>query len=113
MTRNDKPLAQQIHDLVASTGEIGKRVLDVSPDFGKITAAARTGVSHGRARKAMDPVARFWHGDALRWIVRSRVLMDLGLELVDVEHRVLSRGGFSHAVDEVQKYAEHLRSETS
>ncbi len=113
ITRNDKPLAQQIHDLVASTGEIGKRVLDASPDFGRITAAARTGVSHGRAQNAMDAAARFWHGDALRWIVRSRVLMDLGLDLAEVEHRVLSRGGFSHTVDEVQKYAERLRSEAS
>jgi hypothetical protein len=113
MARNDKPLAQQIHDLVASTGEIGKRVLDVSPDFGRITASARTGVSHGRAEQAMDPTGRFWHGDALRWIVRSRVLMDLGLDLAEVERRVLSRGGFNHTVDEVQKYAERLRSEVS
>jgi ApeA N-terminal domain 1 len=111
--RNDKPLAQQIHDLVASTGEIGKRVLDASPDFGRITASARTGVSHGRAQKAMDASGRFWHGDALRWIVRSRVLMDLGLDLAEVEHRVLSCGGFSHTVEEIQKYAEHLRSEAS
>jgi hypothetical protein len=113
MTRNDKPLAQQIHDLVASTGEIGRRVLVASPNFGKIAAAARTGVSHGPAEEAMDAVGRFWHGDALRWIVRSRVLMDLGLDLADVEHRVLSRGGFSHTVDEVEKYAQHLRSEES
>ena len=68
-TSNGKPLSRQIHDLVSSTGEIGKRVLDASPDFGKITAAARVGVSHGRAQNGWTQWDGF--GTAMRFVGSS------------------------------------------
>lgn len=106
--RNDKPLWKQIHDLVLSTGKIGQRVLEASPDFGPITAGARTGVSHGGALKKLDPVGRVWHGEVLRWVVRARILMDLGIPFEEVERRVLSRGAFNRTVDEIRTYFNDL-----
>jgi hypothetical protein len=99
---NYKPLARQIEDLVKSTGKIGMAVLDASPSFGQIVSSGRTGVSHGGASSQLDPVGREWHGDMLRWIVRARVLMDLGMESIDVERRVLQRAGFQHTLIQIR-----------
>lgn len=97
-SRNDKPLSKQIHDLVASTGRIGEEILKASAEFGQIAASARTGVSHGGAAKAIDPVERHWYGEVLRWVVRARVLMELGMRKEEIEDRVLGRASFRHAV---------------
>jgi hypothetical protein len=64
--RNDRPLIQQIQDLVSSTGEIGRYILAASPAFSRTVVGARTGVSHGGARSGIDAVQRHWHGDAVR-----------------------------------------------
>jgi hypothetical protein len=101
-SRNDKPLADQIQDLVKSTGDVGKTVLTASPTFGQIAAGARTGVSHGGAQHALDAVGRYWYGDILRWIVRARMLIDLGLTASEVERRIVERAGFQHAIDEIR-----------
>lgn len=112
-SRNDKPLWRQIHDLVASTGEVGREVFAASPEFGQIAAGARTGVSHGGAAKKLDAAGRFWHADVLRWVIRAKILTDLGLPEDEVERRVLTRGGFTHALAEVRTYAGGAESSVS
>ncbi|WP_327652974.1 HEPN domain-containing protein [Micromonospora aurantiaca] len=104
-SRNDKPLSKQIHDLVTSTGRIGEEIIKASADFGQIAASARTGVSHGGAAKALDPAERHWHGEVLRWVVRARVLMELGIRKEEVEDRVLGRASFQHAVRNLEGQA--------
>jgi ApeA N-terminal domain 1 len=101
-SRNDKPLADQIQDLVRSTGAVGQKVIEASPTFGKIAAGARAGVSHPGAQHPLNATGRFWYGDVLRWIVRARVLIDLGLSASDVERRILSRASFQNAIDEIR-----------
>jgi hypothetical protein len=108
--RNDKPLASQIRDLVLSTGLIGEAVLSASPDFGKVVTGARSGVSHPGAHRPLDAVARYWHAEVLSWIVRARILIDLGLDIAEVEHRVLGRGGFQEALDNIRDVAEGTAS---
>ena len=76
-SRNDKPLSTTIEELVGSTGAIGDTVLDAVPDFGSVVAGARTGVSHGGAKKHLDTAERYWYGEVLRWIVRARLLMEI------------------------------------
>ena len=102
-SRNDKPLAQQIHDLVASTGAIGESVLAACPAFGEVAAASRTGVSHPGTPKRIDAVERHGYADVLRWIVRARALMDLGISTEEVERRVLQRAGFQDALGSIRK----------
>lgn len=104
-SRNDKPLSKQIHDLVTSTGRIGEEIIKASADFGQIAASARTGVSHGGAAKALDPAERHWHGEVLRWVVRARVLMELGIRKEEIEDRVLGRASFQHAVRNLEAQA--------
>jgi hypothetical protein len=98
-SRNDKPLWKQIHDLVHSTGRIGRRVLVASPDFAKIVTSARTGVSHGGAPRKLDSTDRHWYGDVLRWLVRARLLFELGVSLQEIERRIDRRASFQFSLD--------------
>jgi hypothetical protein len=100
--RNDKPLSDQIRELVESTGEVGVSVLTASPDFGQAAAGWRAGVSHPGGGRARDPVERYWHGEVLRWIVRARILIDLGISPEEVARRVLGRAKFTHTVDQIR-----------
>ncbi|MFD4747807.1 HEPN domain-containing protein [Streptomyces rubiginosohelvolus] len=82
--RNDKPLKDQIVDVVSSTGKLGQRILETVPDFPRIIADARTGVSHGGADKGSNATQRYWCGEVLLWLMRVRLLQDLGVTDSDV-----------------------------
>ncbi len=100
-SKNDKPLWRKIEDLVKSTGAVGDAVLAAEPAFGRTTAAARTGVSHGGATRRLDAVARYWYGQALRWVVRTRLLMELLDDDEEAQRRVLSREPFRRCLKEI------------
>lgn len=100
-SRNDKPLGRKIEDLVKSTGAVGEAVLAADPGFGLTTASARAGVSHGGAGKALDATARYWYGQALRWVVRARLLMDLIGDPAEAQRRVLERTAFRRCLKEI------------
>lgn len=102
-SRNDKTLAQQIEDLVKATGRVGEKILIAEPNFGRMVASARTGVSHGGAQDSASAIDRHWYGDVLRWVIRATLTKDLGLGLVVVEERVSSRAGFQYALDRVKE----------
>jgi len=101
-SRNDKPLGRKIQDLVTSTGSVGETVLAADPDFGATTAVARTGVSHGGAGKTLDSTARYWYGQVLRWVVRTRLLMELLDDHAEAQGRVLGRAPFRRALKEIE-----------
>ncbi|GHG18451.1 ApeA N-terminal domain 1-containing protein [Streptomyces hydrogenans] len=82
--RNDKSLKDQIVDVVSSTGKLGEHILDAVPDFPKLIANARTGVSHGGADKGSNATQRYWCGEVLLWLMRVRLLQDLGITDSDV-----------------------------
>jgi hypothetical protein len=101
--RNDKPLWRRIDELVRSTGTIGDAIYEAEPQFAKMAVNARTGVSHGGGSSAKpDSVARHWHGELLSWVIRACLLVDLGAPLPEVEERVLRRGPFIHALDQIR-----------
>ena len=108
-SRNDKPLWRQIQDLASSTGKIGNQILVACPTFGQITAGARTGVSHGGADGGLDAVGRQWHGEVLRWVIRAKLLMQLGVDASEVERRVLQRAGFQYALDQIRAPSEEAQ----
>jgi hypothetical protein len=110
-SRNDKPLWMLIDDLVRNTGRIADAVHGADPDFAQVVASARTGVSHGGATAHLTGGCRYWYGDVLRWIVRSHLLLRLDVPLDRVEHRVLGRAGFEHALQQVRVCAEERNAE--
>jgi hypothetical protein len=100
-SRNDKPLGRKIEELVKATGSVGRAVLAADPDFGATAAAARTGVSHGGASKALDSVGRYWYGQVLRWVVRARLLMELLDDAEDAQRLVIQRTPFRRSLKEI------------
>lgn len=100
-SRNDKPLWRKIDDLVRSTGLVGDAVLNADPKFGSVTAAARTGVSHGGAGRPLNATARYWYAQTLRWIVRARLLMELFDDPEDAQRRVLRKTPFQRCMKEI------------
>ncbi len=101
-SRNDKPLSRKVEDLLKSTGVVGEAVLRADPSFGPTTARARTGVSHPGAEKHLDSVGRYWYGQILRWVVRTRILMDLVDDPEEIQRRVVERTPFQHALKEIE-----------
>lgn len=102
-SRNDKPLRELITELTRSIGAIGEAIFNASPNFSSIATNARTGVSHPGLRRRLGAGGRYWYADALRWIVRARLLVDMGIPLEDAERRVLDRGSFSQMLEEIAK----------
>jgi hypothetical protein len=104
---NYKPLWRRIEELIKSTGAVGEAILHVAPEFATMAANARTGVAHGGGSSGRpEAVARYWHGEVLSWAVRARLLLDLGVPLTEVEQRVLQRGPFQHALEQIRADAE-------
>lgn len=104
--RNDTPLARRIEALVRSTGPVGEAVLAADEHFGRTVASARAGVSHGSAKKKtkhkeLDPVGRYWYGQVLRWVVRTRILMELLDDSDAAQRLVTERTPFQVAVDRI------------
>lgn len=100
--RNDKPLWQLVHELVSSTGEVGRAILAARPGFASVVASLRAGVSHPSGRRRIDYRERYWLADALRWVVRAKTLIELGVPLSEIERRVRSRDGFIRMLDEIR-----------
>jgi hypothetical protein len=99
--RNDKPLWQLIEGLAKSTGAVGNAILTARPDFSNLVASLRAGVSHPGLQRGLDYGERYWLADALRWIIRARTLLELGVTLPEVEQRVQRRGGFDHMLQQI------------
>lgn len=100
--RNDKPLSGMIEELTQQTGEVGRAVLSASPEFAKIIASARTGVSHGGARRTKSPVERYWYGETLSWVIRARLLMVMLRAAKRPQRGVLSRAAFQHCLSQLR-----------
>jgi hypothetical protein len=91
--RNDKPLPRMINELLASVGEVGDDILAASSDFGRAASDLRIGVAHG-GTNAADAALRHWHGQALLWAVRIRLLHEAGVPLPLLTGRARGTPGF-------------------
>ncbi|MGQ4383611.1 ApeA N-terminal domain 1-containing protein [Streptomyces sp. SAS_270] len=101
-SRNDKPQKQLIEELVKSTGEVGATIVHAAPEFVARVARTRGRESHGGSTSGTPNVVQLhWYGEVLRWIIRTRMLSELGID--DIESRVLEREPFRYAVDQVRE----------
>ncbi|MGW5510669.1 ApeA N-terminal domain 1-containing protein [Streptomyces albogriseolus] len=97
--RNDKPLKQRVQEVVDSTGRMGEVILERDPQFAKSVASARSALSHGGGKSPLTPVALHWHGEVLLWVMRARLLAELGVP--DVYERALVKAPFVFAVEQI------------
>jgi hypothetical protein len=105
-SRNDKPLAQKIEDVVRSAGACGEAVLKAAPAFPSTVAGERAGVSHPGVGRSLDAPDRHWHGEVLTWIARTVLLAAAGV--IDVDRRTVARAAFQHAVEQLGPTAESV-----
>jgi hypothetical protein len=98
--RNDKPLAQLIEELIISTGIVGEQLLAAVPDLAGLAVATRTHVSHPGV-KGPEVLVQHWLGQALRWVIRVRLLAELGIPVSTLAAATTSKPSFQHDVQEL------------
>jgi ApeA-like protein/HEPN superfamily Apea-like protein len=98
--RNDKPLRQLMEELISSAGDMGRDLLATAPDLAGLLAAARTSVSHPGA-EGPGALARYWLGEALIWVLRVRLLAELGVPVSDLSARVTQKPAFQDVLREL------------
>lgn len=90
---NNKSLPQLIGELLDGVGAVGPDILSAAPEFGRYAAKLRAGVSHGGADRT-DAARRHWHGQALLWAVRVRLLHEAGVPLAVLTDRARGTPAF-------------------
>ena len=102
--RNDKPLRTLMEDLIASTGDMGTRLLTALPDLPTLAAAVRTSVSHP-ATTGPGILERHWIGEALIWVIRAHLLAQTGLNINDLSASVTAKPAFQQILQELAALA--------
>jgi hypothetical protein len=79
-SRNDKNLAARVDEVVASTGTLGKAILEQQPDFGRTCASLRGNIAHPSSSSVTPDLAKqYWHGEILSWAARAILLQRAGV----------------------------------
>lgn len=79
-SRNDKDLAARVDEVVASTGTLGKAILERQPDFGRACASLRGNIAHPSSSSVTPDLAKqYWHGEILSWAARAILLQRAGV----------------------------------
>lgn len=100
ISRNDKPLRQLMQELISSTGEIGRLLVAAAPNLAESVATARTNVSHPGA-KGPATLRRYWLGESLGWVIRVRLLAELGIPVDELSKNVLQKPSFQQLLHEL------------
>jgi hypothetical protein len=102
--RNDKPLHTLMEELIVSTGEMGGQLIAALPDLPNRAAAARTNVSHPAAA-GPGALERHWIGEALVWVIRAHLLVQLGIKINDLSASVVAKPAFQQILQELSALA--------
>jgi hypothetical protein len=86
---------------LTATGVLGEEVIDWVPDFIDNLTQIRNRVSHGSATRqhVLTAEERHWHGQVLLWVMRTRLLQDLGC--ADADIRALENDVFQFALEQL------------
>lgn len=89
-----------MEELISSTGDVGQMLLATVPDLGRRLTAARASVSHP-GRRGPGTVARYWFGEALIWVLRVWMLVELGVPVSDLSANVTQKPAFRDVLREL------------
>jgi hypothetical protein len=98
--RNDKSLGQLMKELISSTEEMGRQLIESTPNIADLIAATRTSVSHPGVRST-ERLQRYLLGEALTWIVRVRILAELGVSVNELSSMVVQKPSFQQLLLEL------------
>lgn len=99
--RNDRPLRELIAELLDDSGLF---LPDECDSLARRMATARAGVSHGGANST-STLERSTLGQVLRWVIRGRVVRDLGVDADAVRQRIEAKPGFRWAKERALRVA--------
>jgi hypothetical protein len=94
-SRNDKPLRQRVDELLERSGEVGRRIVAAQPKFVGNLTGTRGPLSHSGSGGKLKTPDRYFHAEALRWVIRTCLLLELGADPDRVQKVVLSREQFT------------------
>ena len=92
--RNDKTLRQRIEELLDRSGEVGRRIIDAQPKFVGNLTGTRGPLSHSGTGGKLKTPDRYFHAEALRWVIRTCLLIELGADAERVQRVVVTREQF-------------------
>ncbi len=92
--RNDKPLRQRVNDLLGHSGRVGAAIVDAEPKFVGNLTGTRGPLAHSGGGGRLQTPDRYFHSEALRWIVRACLLRELGVSADEGDRLILSRDQF-------------------
>jgi len=98
--RNDRPLAQLMEELITSTGEVGHQLLEAVPNVAGLAVATRTHVSHPGV-KGPELLVQHRLGQALTWVIRVRLLAELGIPASTLAAMTIQKPPFQHDLQEL------------
>jgi hypothetical protein len=97
LSRNDKPLAKLIKELIAETGDMGVQLTRAAPHLAEEAATARADVSHPGTR-GPGRFRRYWLGEAIVWVVRVHVLAQLGIPMKGLSQKAIEMASFKEVL---------------
>ena len=98
--RNDKTQVQLLTEWIESCGDVGEAVLAAVPNFAQLAASARVSVSHGGAAR-FDSLTKHWLTEVLRFLVRYRLLLEMGVAEDHLTRRIVKNPQFTRPLKEL------------
>lgn len=99
--RNDKPARQLLGQLVKDAFGVGAALERLPNDFVRRAVYARNGVSHS-GLEPVPPAERYWLGQALLWLVRFHLLLEMGLPPEPFGKTVACRERFRFGLEQLK-----------
>jgi len=97
---NSKPLKRRLEELLEASGDVGREILAVEPEFCGEVVGLRVAAAHGNAtsRAKLSHAGRFRHEQALRWVVRCFLVGELLGDHAEAQRRTMVKESFKFAV---------------
>ena len=89
---------EPIEAVLETVGPIGAEILQRRPDFARAAASARTDVSHPRGTKTTSQDFS-WIAEALTWVVRTHLLINVGVDPDHLHKQITERGNYPQVLD--------------
>jgi hypothetical protein len=104
LARNDKTLRARLEDLLERSGAVGRLITETQPKFLGNLTGTRGPLSHSGSGGKLRSPARYFHSEALRWVVRACALIELGVPAESAEQLIVQHEQFGsvlqHLADE-------------
>lgn len=104
LENNQKTLRSVMSELLNDSGAFGTAVLRANPEFDGLLSRDRGGLSHGSKSSGVTAVERHWNTEALQWLLRARLLRELGVPEQTLDTKA-SRWHFKRAIKSIRKAA--------